>query len=72
MQGFSDEGYAVDYETKDNGNFLIKEAILSKVSLVDLPAEATAKLRLGMQLILTDLILITKRTKRWQTLKCHF
>lgn len=46
LQGFSDEGYAVDYEIKDNGNFLIKEAILSKVSLVDLPAEATAKIEI--------------------------
>ena len=46
LQGFSDEGYAVDYEIKDNGNFLIKEAVLSKVSLVDLPAEATAKIEI--------------------------
>ena len=47
LQGFSDEGFATDFEFKNNEvgeNYaLIKKAILTKISLVDIPAEATAQ-----------------------------
>lgn len=48
LQGFSDEGYSTDYDVKfdSDGNFshyVIKKANLLRVSLVDTPAEATAK-----------------------------
>ncbi len=46
LQGFSDEGFAEDYEKKEDGSYLIKEAVLTKISLVDIPAEATAKIEI--------------------------
>jgi len=48
LQGFSDEGFSTDYEYRytPDGDFdfcLIKKAALTRISLVDIPSEATAK-----------------------------
>lgn len=37
LQGFSDKGYALDYELTENG-LLIRQATLQHISLVDMPA----------------------------------
>ena len=52
LQGFSDEGFATDFELIKNGNnevthVNILEAVLTKVSLVDIPAEGSAQFQIA-------------------------
>ncbi len=48
LQGFSDEGWASEYEYREteNGDFYwyVQDAVLSQISLVSTPAEAEAKM----------------------------
>ncbi len=45
LQGFSDEGFATNWDEDEDG-VLIRQAILERISLVDLPAEVDAKLEI--------------------------
>ena len=56
MQGFSDEGFATDFELIKNENEVthvnVLEAILTKVSLVDIPPKGAHSFKSQMPLTL--------------------